>query len=111
MRPAYKLVVPLDGADGDPHLVGGKAASLVNLIDKGYRVPPGFCLTTEAFETQRRGTPGIQSWIDRLPDEAARTGLAAAFERGPIERTVGVALDLAIRDLVDALGRTTSAAT
>ncbi len=110
LRPAQKLVVPLDGGASDPHLVGGKAASLVNLVDLGFRVPPGFCLTTEAFEVQRRATPGIQSRIDRLPDEAARTGLAAAFEGGPLEPTVGAALDLGIRELVSTLSRTTSAA-
>jgi len=32
----------------DAHLVGGKAANL-SLLAASHRVPPGFCLTTEAF--------------------------------------------------------------
>ena len=32
----------------DAHLVGGKAANL-SLLAANHRVPPGFCLTTEAF--------------------------------------------------------------
>ncbi|AGZ41621.1 PEP/pyruvate-binding domain-containing protein [Actinoplanes friuliensis] len=30
-------------------LVGGKAAGLGALIEQGFRVPPGFCVTTEAY--------------------------------------------------------------
>lgn len=33
----------------DPALVGGKAAGLGALIRHGFRVPAGFCLTTEAY--------------------------------------------------------------
>ncbi|GID95637.1 phosphoenolpyruvate synthase [Amorphoplanes digitatis] len=34
---------------GMPALVGGKAAGLAELIRQGERVPPGFCVTTEAY--------------------------------------------------------------
>jgi phosphohistidine swiveling domain-containing protein len=37
----------------DPALVGGKAASLARLINAGLPVPPGFALTTAAFEAWR----------------------------------------------------------
>ncbi len=47
-------VVPLSEATADMvDLVGGKAAGLGELIARGERVPPGFCVTTEAY---RQGT-------------------------------------------------------
>ncbi|MFI7541985.1 PEP/pyruvate-binding domain-containing protein [Actinoplanes sp. NPDC049599] len=46
-------VVPLsEVAPGAQALVGGKAAGLAALLRRGERVPPGFCVTTEAH---RRG--------------------------------------------------------
>lgn len=44
------LILPLDACE-DPLLVGGKAAGLGRLIRLGFRVPPGLCLTTEAYRT------------------------------------------------------------
>jgi phosphoenolpyruvate synthase/pyruvate phosphate dikinase len=38
--------------------LGGKGASLDRLIRLGFRVPPAFCLTTRAFEAQRRALTG-----------------------------------------------------
>jgi len=44
-------IVPLAGAAGaGDGLVGGKAARLGSLIDAGFRVPRGFCITTRAYE-------------------------------------------------------------
>jgi|CXWL01.1.fsa_nt_gi pyruvate,water dikinase len=42
------LVVPLESST-DPALVGGKAAGLARLIAQGFRVPPGLCVTTQAY--------------------------------------------------------------
>src|SRR4051812_1157720 len=43
-------VVSLDEpACGDPELAGGKAAALSRLA-ASFQVPPGFCLTTTAFD-------------------------------------------------------------
>src|SRR6476620_8326652 len=36
--------------------VGGKAANLGELIRAGFDVPPGFCITTEAYRLAVRGT-------------------------------------------------------
>ena len=36
--------------------VGGKAANLGELIRAGFDVPPGFCITTEAYRRAVRGT-------------------------------------------------------
>src|SRR5690242_3077825 len=74
-------------------LVGGKGANLGELsrID-GIRVPPGFCVTTNAFE---RIVPSIDAPLDRLsrlePDD--RDAISALT--GEIRRTVE---DLAIPD-------------
>ena len=43
----------LGEADSGDDVLGGKGASLDRLIRLGYRVPPGFCVTTAAF---RAGT-------------------------------------------------------
>jgi pyruvate,water dikinase len=32
-----------------PSLVGGKALGLARLLTAGFPVPPGFCVTTEAY--------------------------------------------------------------
>lgn len=55
-------------------LVGGKTANLSRLA-AGYRVPPGFCLTTAAFErAHRSGQPAA------LPRSLC-ANLAAAYQR------------------------------
>ena len=48
-------------------LVGGKAAALGELtrID-GVRVPPGCCVTTDAFRRVMPDVPGIAPRLDRL---------------------------------------------
>jgi pyruvate,water dikinase len=45
------MIVPLSEAAGnDETLLGGKAHALGRLIDAGYRVPDGFCITVTAYE-------------------------------------------------------------
>lgn len=46
------LVAWLGDADAGAELLGGKGASLDRLGKLGFRVPPGFCLTTAAFRAQ-----------------------------------------------------------
>ena len=43
------------GANTDRALIGGKAASLVELAEAGVRVPPAFAITTDAYRTWRHG--------------------------------------------------------
>ncbi len=45
-----RYTVSLAAEDLEPERVGGKASCLNRLIRAGFCVPPGFCLTTEAFE-------------------------------------------------------------
>ena len=47
-----ELVEWLGSARGGAEVLGGKGASLDRLGRLGFRVPPGFCLTTAAFRTQ-----------------------------------------------------------
>jgi len=58
--------------------VGGKAANLGELIRAGFDVPPGFCITTEAYRRAVRGSAVESGTITDAA--AARTAvLAAAF--------------------------------
>ncbi len=45
---ATPFILPLESSS-DPAVVGGKAAGLARLIQHGFRVPPGICLTTAAY--------------------------------------------------------------
>jgi phosphoenolpyruvate synthase/pyruvate phosphate dikinase len=73
------LIEWLGNASGGPDTLGGKAASLDRLARMGFRIPPGFCLTTTAFERQVSavGADGIESAA--LDCELDR-GLRAAVE-------------------------------
>lgn len=55
-NPPDDLIAWLGGATGGAKALGGKGASLDKLGKLGFRVPPGFCLTTEAFRTQLAAT-------------------------------------------------------
>ncbi len=55
--------------------VGGKNASLGEMIGAGFSVPPGFAVTTEAYESLRRNpdlAPKVRQLLARVdPDDAA----------------------------------------
>jgi rifampicin phosphotransferase len=68
-------------------VVGGKGARLGELLRiEGFRVPAGFCVTTDAFQRIMAEAPSIDDRLDRLsrlkPDdrEAIRT-LSAEIRR------------------------------
>ena len=67
-------------ATGDGATLGGKGASLDRLARLGFRVPPGFCVTTAAFRAQLEALP--------TPIEGRSTALAGAIAERPIERDV-----------------------
>ena len=46
--PSSPLILPLESCT-DPALAGEKAAGLARLIAQGFRVPPGLCVTTQAY--------------------------------------------------------------
>jgi len=101
---ARVLVLPLTGAVRlDEIQVGGKAAKLGALIRAGYRVPGGFCVTTQAYErfvTAGRLTRLIDLETGRKPlatmrweelwDAALR--LRTAFLRTPVPDDVAAAI-------------------
>jgi rifampicin phosphotransferase len=94
-RASIPMVAWLD----DPHLahdrVGGKAASLNRLASFGFRIPPGFCLTTDAFAIQARELPGSAAVVadpEILLDPGRRSALIEAMAAGPLARAVASAL-------------------
>lgn len=70
------LILPLDASD-DPQVVGGKGAGLCRLLRLGFRVPPGFCLTTEAYRTclRERALVLPQPLLDEITQALDRAGL------------------------------------
>ena len=86
-----------EAASGD-EAIGGKGASLDRLIRLGYRVPPGFCVTTTAFRAGPDATDAIDAEL-----AAALTRLEAA-----LAGVTGGAPRLAVRS--SAIGEDGSAA-
>jgi rifampicin phosphotransferase len=78
----------------DVAIVGGKGAGLGELSRiEGVRVPPGFCVTTEAFRRIVREAPSIDERLDRLsrldPDDRGSVRALSARIRETLE---GVAI-------------------
>jgi rifampicin phosphotransferase len=98
----------LDGADLDVARLGGKGVSLNRLARAGFRIPPGFCLTTDAFAAQVAAIPRVQRLADdprALADEPTRAALVEAMVRGPLCAGVADALREPLARLaVEALG-------
>jgi phosphoenolpyruvate synthase/pyruvate phosphate dikinase len=85
----------LGGTDLDVARLGGKGASLNRLAQAGFRIPPGFCLTTDAFAAQIATIPGARVLADdplALADEPTRTALVEAMLGGPLAASVADAL-------------------
>lgn len=82
-------------------LVGGKNASLGEMMAAGLPVPPGFALTTEAYDTLWR-RPGLREEVDALlakvdaSDPAAVEPISAAIrqriEAAPVDPAVAEAV-------------------
>ncbi len=89
-------------------LVGGKGAHLGELtrID-GVDVPPGFCVTTDAFRRMLATVPSLDAGLDRLarldPDDREAIGALSAEIRRTVE-AVAVPADVAAA-IVAALDR------
>ncbi len=99
---AAPLVAPLQRfARADLQTAGGKAANLGELIRAGFPVPPGFVVTTAAYD-RFVAANGLQETIARaLRGEPGGASIRQAFERAPVPPEVE-------RDLLaayDELGR------
>ncbi|PYC88307.1 phosphoenolpyruvate synthase [Streptomyces tateyamensis] len=71
-------------------LVGGKGAHLGELARiEGVRVPPGFCVTTDAFQRVVAAVPALEEQLDRLarvdPDDRAAVRTLSAQLRATVE--------------------------
>ena len=89
------MVAWLDDADVQRDRIGGKAASLNRLAAFGFRIPPGFCLTTDAFAIQAASLPGsgiLRSDPNALLDSSTRVALVEAMIAGPLSDAVAVGL-------------------
>jgi pyruvate,water dikinase len=89
------MVAWLDETDVERDRIGGKAASLNRLASLGFRIPPGFCLTTDAFATQAASLPGsevLRSDPTVLLDTSTRAALVEAMIAGPLSPSVAAAL-------------------
>lgn len=89
------LIEWLDGSGIDVARVGGKGASLDRLAQAGFRIPPGLCLTTEAFAAQLAFLPGHEVLAgdpSTLAEPAARATLVEAMIAGPLLPAITEAL-------------------
>jgi rifampicin phosphotransferase len=87
--------------------LGGKGSSLDRLARLGFRVPPGFCLTTDAFRVHLASIDGADALLRDLVaggDHAVGAILAETLTRAPLEPRVDDALASAVAQL-DATAR------
>jgi rifampicin phosphotransferase len=87
----------------DSRLLGGKGASLDRLARLGFTVPPGFCLTTAAFDAHLGAIADRAAFTGAtaaLPAESARATLVALVGGSPLAPSVQEALADAIDRLV-----------
>jgi len=98
-----------DVSESDLALVGGKASKLGELVREGLPVPPGFVLTTEAYEAfvdQTRLKTEIPAALESIqtdqPDtiEAASRRIRQAFETVPFPPALQKELEVAYEAFV-----------
>src|SRR5919205_871590 len=96
-----ELVLPLDNIDRAMlPVVGGKAANLGELVRAGLPVPPGFCVTTAAYELVSEGA-GMDPILDALAETPsdgterlaelaalARASLSAAYVPDAVTQSI-----------------------
>jgi pyruvate,water dikinase len=84
--------------------LGGKGASLDRLVRLGFRVPPGFCVTTAAFERQLDDLPDLRAAIEHLPDDDAREALEHGVSEAPLRPEIAAALETALATFAGSAG-------
>jgi len=106
---AGAVVLPLDAVDATLGRVGGKGAALALLARAGIPVPPGFHITTRAYDrfaSSNNLHPASVAALDgvakddRAPLERAATRIRELFEHGAIPDDV----EQAIRDAYVGMG-------
>jgi rifampicin phosphotransferase len=106
--PLHELRTFAEIGPADREAVGGKALGLARLANAGLPVPPGFCITTDAYRRLRDRGPGA--------DPLLAAGIACACRRlgGPLavrsSATVEDGADLSFAGLQDTVLGVTEAA-
>lgn len=104
-----ELILPFGAVDHAAlPIVGGKAANLGELIRAGLPVPPGFCVTTTAYDLVAKDT-GLDLPLDTLTETNAEDAprlaeLAAAARAGLLAVCIPPAVAEAIAGAYRALG-------
>ena len=104
-----KMVLPFASLDrGSSAAAGGKAANLGELAGAGFPIPPGFCVTTEAYAVVAAGAD-LEHLLNSL--ETTTTGntlrleeLAASMRERILAAGVPENVIVAIRQAYEALG-------
>ena len=80
------LLLPLASCT-QPSLVGGKALGLARLLTGGFAVPPGFCVTTEAYDRALHapGFSSVEQWQAALHSSGAERQRILAHCRAIIQ--------------------------
>ena len=103
----HALIEWLDGRRPDVARIGGKAASLDRLAGFGFRIPPGFCITTDAFATQVAMLPGCDRLASDpaiLADATTRAAYVDAMLAGPLAPSVASGLTAPLDRLTSEIG-------
>ena len=94
------------GAATDPGLLGGKGASLCRLVNLGHRVPPGFVITRDAFQSALEEM-GLASALDTLAsllaDSKDTTATGEQIRQSILSRRIPSRILQPIMQTVDAL--------
>ena len=105
----HDLILDFDRIDADMlPVVGGKAVNLGVLIAAGFPVPPGFCLTTEAYRRATRPA-GLEQVTAALrataPEDTAALAVLAGRARALVlEAAVPPDVNAAVREAYARLG-------
>jgi rifampicin phosphotransferase len=101
------LVMALDDPGAAPGVVGGKGASLARLARAGFRVPPGFHVTTSAYLDfigrggLREPVLAAMSAADAATFDAAAARIGELFAGQPVPATAAAAIARAYACLGD----------
>ncbi len=103
-----KYILAFSSGDASLPRAGGKGANLVRLVRAGFRVPPGFIITTDAyhaFVTMNQLQASIVGLAENAsPEDSTRlentsAEIRALFERGKIPADITAEIMSAYRDL------------
>src|ERR1051326_7980935 len=102
----YIEVLGADAGPADPGLLGGKGASLCRLVNLGHRVPPGFVITRDAFQSalQEMGlAPPLATLGSVLAGGKDTTASAEEIPQSILSRRIPSRILEPIMEMVEAL--------